>query len=139
MPSPVIVGFGGETFSAVAEGNISGGTLLQAGSYTSTVTAKTQAQYDYSKVKVSTGGSGLNCVGMALQDAASGTTSTIAVLRRGVIITNANGNVLAGRQIEADESAANGSVSPGANAGRRIGTALTEAASGGFCIALLNL
>ena len=140
MPTPVIIGLGGEIFSAVANGNVSGGALLQAGSYTSTVTAKTAAQYDYSKVLVSTGGSGLNCVGLALYDQASGTTNEVAVLRRGLIITNVDGDVLAGRQVEAAEAVAGeGALAPGANAGRRVGTALTEAASGGFCIALLNL
>ena len=140
MPNPIIMNIGGDIISGVAESIISGGSLLLAGSYTSTVTAKARAQYDYSKIKVGTLGSGLNCVGMALYDAASGTTSEVAILTRGIVITNAQGNCLVGRQAEANEaSAGEGSVTVGANAGRGIGRILTEAASGGFTILRLNI
>ena len=140
MPIPVIVGLGGNIFSAVAESAISGGAWMLAGSYTSTVTAKSSAQYDYSKIKVGTLGSGLNCVGMALYDRASGTTNEVAVLTQGIVITNAQGNCNAGRQAEPNEATAGeGSVTTGANAGRGIGRILTEAASGGFTIVRLNI
>ena len=139
MPTPIIIGIGGDLFSAVAEGNISGGAFVKAGSYTSTVTALSAAQYDYSKIKVSTGGSGLECVGLALYDRASGTTNEVAVLRRGTILIAANGNVQASRQVEPDDAAAAAQVSTAANAARGIGRALTTAASGGFCIVNLNL
>jgi hypothetical protein len=139
MPQPSIVGIGGEIFSAVAEGAISGGALLQAGSYTSTVTNGSLSIYDYSKIKVSCGGSGLNCAGMALYDRASGTTNEVAVLRRGIVIVPANGAVEAGRSIEPSSAGADACVLTAANAGRSIGKGLTTAASGGYTIALLNI
>src|SRR3990167_7590952 len=106
MVTPVIIDDGqGNVFSAVAEAICSGGAMLAAGSYTSTVTARTEAQYDYSKIRVGNGGSGLNCVGMALYDVASGTTNEVAVLRRGIVILPVNGNLNAGNPCAATSTA----------------------------------
>jgi|SRR3990167_3315268 len=132
---------GWKGMGAIAEGVVSGGALLQAGSYTSLVTsADVTTDYVYSRIKVSQGGSGLNCVGVALYTAGSNTPVT--VLQKGLFIFGADGNVNAGRQVEpVSQDAADGigAVAPGANAGRGIGRALTEAASGGFTIVALNM
>lgn len=132
MASPILIDDEGKIFSAVAEGPISGASWMKAGSYTSTVTAGTSAQYSYSKIKLQNGGSGLNCVGLALYAAASG--STVAVLRRGTAILPANGDVTAGQTVKASEANGDGAVLGAATAGHVIGRGLTEAASGGFTI-----
>lgn len=139
MPQPSIVGIGGNIFSAVAASVISGGAWITAGSYTSTVTNGSVTQYDYSKILAKTGGSGLEVIGMALYDRASGTTNEVAILREGIVIVPANGAVEAGRQVEASSAAADGCVIVGANAGRGIGRGLTTAASGGYTIMLLDI
>ena len=63
--------------TGVANGPISGGAWLQCGSYTSTVTADTQANYQPNRILLQNGASGLTFpAGIALQNTASGTGRT---------------------------------------------------------------
>lgn len=123
------------------EGVVSGGAWLLAGSYTSVVTsADPTAMYRRDLVKVSQGGSGLNCVGLAMYTA--GSNQPMAALLQGLCIVGAVGNNNAGRQLEAAGEDAAGGLSAsvtGANAGRSVGRCLTEGASGGFCLAYVNI
>ena len=121
------------SFTGVAETNISGGAWLKAGSYTSTVTAGTSAQYNYQKVKLGTSASGLECVGLALYDVASGTSNEVAFLRCGVGIFPVTANVNAGQAVSPSTFDAVGPTASTLEHGQ-IGRALTEAASGGYSI-----
>jgi hypothetical protein len=130
-------------FSAVAEGIVSGGQMVVAGSYTSTVTSNAMSVFSYDKIKVSQGGSGTTYpIGIALDTVASGTSNAVSVIRKLLTIVAVNGNVGAGDPIvPVGNNASNEPIVAPVGAGVEeavIGRAYTEAASGGYCIAWLD-
>ena len=136
--------YDGDIITAVAEGAVSGGAWVRAGSYTSTVTADSKAQYAATKIKVQNGASGMNYpVGLALQSVASGTNNLVACLTQGLIIAPVDGTVnpvILARVCTADNGAGQISApTAGANGADLIGTALTCATSGGYAIVWFRL
>jgi len=141
---------GMSSFTVYAAGVISGGNWVTAGSDATAATLSFsggQPTYTADMITVTAGGSGTTRpVGLALQAAASG--APVAVIRRGLAILPANGDVTAGGNVAAT-SAANGrscvadatTGSPNFNTNDVIGIALTEAASGtnNFAVVQLNL
>ena len=132
----------GKTFTVVAGVAVSGGTLYATGSYTNTVA--NAENYDYTEVLLTSLASGQFCAGVALYDRASGTSNEVALLRRGIVLARANGNVLASSRVCANTNTADGYPVIGVpTAGRNgddiIGTALMTAASGEYTYLLLNL
>ena len=126
--------------SAVAEGNISGGDWLSAGSYTSTVTSLDAGQFAATKVKVARGGSGTNVIGICLESTQSGTNALVSYSRCGVYILPCTGTVLAGDPIGAGGNGNGaGGVGPTTVAGAAVGRALTTAVSGGYAICQIGL
>ena len=139
------IDYDGEIITAVAEGPVSGGAWVKAGSYTSTVTADSKAQYAATKIKVQNGASGMTYpVGLSLFAVASGTNNLVSCLTQGLIIAPVNGALdpaaSAGRVSAVDNGAGQvGVLTAGANGADIIGTALTPAASGGFAIVHFRL
>lgn len=128
--------------TATAAVAVSGGNLYLTGSYTNTVAA--DETFDYTEILVTALASGQFCAGLALYDRASGTNNEVALLRRGIVLAKTNGNIGAATRVAAAHATADGYPVIGpATAGRNgddiIGTALIEAASGGFTYLMLNL
>lgn len=132
----------GNVVGANAEGNISGGDWLTAGSYTSTVTSLDAGQWAPTKVLVARGGSGTNVVGICLQSTQSGTTAPTAYARTGLFILPVAESVTASSKISAAGNG-NGAGAVGLTADGLeescVGTSLTAAASGGFSICQIRL
>src|SRR3990167_6539823 len=87
------------TFNATAAVAVTGGCLYTTGSYTNTVADN--ETYDYTEILVTAIASGQVCAGMALYDVASGTNAPVALLRKGVVLARAVGNVPAGTRVAA--------------------------------------
>jgi len=128
--------------TGVANGPISGGAWLQCGSYTSTVTADTQANYQPNRILLQNGASGLTFpAGIALQNTASGTNSYATALTQGLFILPVAQAGNAGLRIAAADNGGGQVANPtaGANGADIVGTQLTAAASGGFAICWVRL
>ena len=131
-----------KTFTAAAGVAITGGTLYQTGSYTNTVAAG--ETFDYTENLVTAIASGQFCAGVALYDRASGTNNEVALLRRGIVLAQANSAVLASSAVCASTATADGlpTVAPptaGRNGDDIIGRVLQTAASGEYTYLLLNI
>ena len=131
-----------KSYTAVAGVAVSGGTLYRAGSYTNT--ASSTENYTFTRVIITAIASGQFCAGMALYDRASGTNNEVAILRHGVVLAFADGNVNAGTRVASAHAVAQtlpvvGPATAGRNGDDIIGTALVEAASGNATYLLLNL
>ena len=129
-------------YTATAAVAVSGASLYIAGSYTNTVAAG--ETYDYTEILITALASGQFCAGLALYDRASGTNNEVAIMRRGIVLARANGNVLSSTRVCANQTTADGYPVIGVpTAGRNgddiIGTALMDASSGQYTYLLLNL
>ncbi len=132
----------GNNFTAVAGVATSGGTLYTTGSYTNT--SSSTDNYTYTRVVLTAVASGQFCAGLALYDRASGTNNEVAVMRRGIVLARADGNVNRSARVAAATATADGVpvIGPptaGRNGDDIIGTALLEAASGNYTYLMLNL
>ena len=132
--------------TVMATSNLSGGMLVasQSGAWANAVTATgTRNVYTTGHVAgyvTTTAPSGtVRAIGMALQDAASG--SYVAIVRKGLVILPNNGaGTTAGTQVGAAVAAAAsaGCVGPTTTAGNIIGNAYNASTSGGYTIVALD-
>jgi len=121
-----------KTFTGKAYQNISGGVLVYFSGAAGAVSSGTNS-FVTSDVGVCIDASGGLFNGIALTSTASG--GAVPVATEGVFILVANGTVTAGTTVICD---GNNSVRTGTTAGHVIGRALTEAASGSYCLVQLR-
>jgi len=130
-----------QTIGGKAAGVISGGYWVIAGSNTLAVNLSNSGGtpvFNTDMISLTQGGSGTSRpVGLALQDAASG--SMVTVLQKGVVILPANGDVTAGGNVAATGGEGCVADAADANVNSVIGIALTSAASGTNNFALVRL
>lgn len=107
---------------------ISGGVFVFASGASGVVSSGTNS-FTYGDILFSRDASGGQFNGICLQT--TDVSGPISVLTAGAVIVVANGTVTAGTTVICD---GNNSVTGATTAGRIVGRALTEGASGGYCI-----
>jgi len=118
--------------SAVARETISGGQFVFASGANNVVSSGANS-FSTGDLLVAKDASGLNFTGVALHNA--GSNETISVAIGGVIIAVADGTTTAGRTVV---TAGGNAVRTGTTAGHVIGRALTSAGSEGHCLFQIN-
>jgi len=133
----VVLADGGtpRTFTGQARETISGGQFVTI-SGASGVVGSGASSFGNDDIRLVTGGSGINCVGIATQTVTSG--NSVSVATRGNFLVRCYTDTAAGLPVDCEGSDACG---PGALAegGGKIGKALTAGGSGGYMLISLNI
>ena len=112
---------------------VSGGWLVIASGASNTVSSGLNS-FVADDIWIAKGASGLAFNGVAIENVESGTY--VGVATAGLVIMNADGTVTAGYTVIASEG--NDTVQVGTTAGKVIGRAWTNAASGGYALIQLG-
>jgi predicted RecA/RadA family phage recombinase len=132
MANTQLINMPGVTFHAVASGAVTAGDLVASASSDDVMTAISQSGYVASAVEVSTATNSddLLIVGVALTDAATG--ETLSVATSGLFIMEAGAAVTSGALVAQETTAQQ--IEDATAFGKVIGTALTGASTSGVYV-----